>query len=84
MTKRSSPFRSNETDILGIYGNGVISAYQNSLSLTDSISNVSCILLTNPGTDISGLKRIATTATVSSALMPGIGSSVPRLIRNGI
>jgi signal transduction histidine kinase len=66
-----------ETDILGMYGNGVISAYQNSLSLTDSISNVSCILLTNPGTDISGLKRIATTATVSSALIPGIGRVFP-------
>jgi hypothetical protein len=49
--------QNNEADILGIYGNGVISAYQNKLSLTDSISNVSCILLTNPGTDISGMKR---------------------------
>ena len=69
--------RNNESDILGIYGNGVISAYQNKLSLTDSISNVSCILLTNPGTDISGMKRIATTSTISDALMPGISSTFP-------
>ena len=67
----------HEADILGIYGNGVISAYQNKLSLTDSISNVSCILLANPGTDISGMKRIATTSAISEALMPGISSTFP-------
>jgi signal transduction histidine kinase len=67
----------HESDILGIYGNGVISAYQNKLSLTDSISNVSCILLTNPGTDISDLKSIAAASSNSSALATGISSAFP-------
>lgn len=69
--------RNKEADILGIYGNGIISAYQNGLSLTDSISNVSCILLTNPGTDITGLKRIAATDTNSKAIMPGVKRIFP-------
>jgi len=65
--------RNCESDILGIYGNGLISAYQNDLSLTDSISDVSCIMLTNPGKDISGKTKIATAETISEALKPGIG-----------
>jgi signal transduction histidine kinase/ActR/RegA family two-component response regulator len=69
--------RNGKTDILGIYGNGLISAYQNGLSLTDSISSVSCILLTNSGADISEMKRIATAGTVSNALKPGIRRTFP-------
>jgi hypothetical protein len=62
---------------------GLSAPIRTNLSLTDSISNVSCILLTNPGTDISGIKRIATTeTTISKALMPGHQQDVPRSIRN--
>jgi signal transduction histidine kinase/CheY-like chemotaxis protein len=69
--------RKHEADILGIYRNGIISAYQNELSLTDSISGISCILLTNPGADLSGLKKIAVTDTTAKALMPGISRMFP-------
>jgi signal transduction histidine kinase/CheY-like chemotaxis protein len=69
--------KNGESDILGIYGNGLISASQNSLSLTDRISNISCILLANPGTVISENKRIATASSIAKALKSGIAKTFP-------
>jgi len=69
--------RNGESDILGIYGNGLINAYQNELLLTDSISNVSCIMLTSSGTDVSGETRIAAPSTISDALKPGVSRMFP-------
>ena len=69
--------QNNENDILGIYGNGLISANRDKLSLTDRISSITCILLTNPGGDITGKQRLATAATISEALKPGIARIFP-------
>lgn len=50
---------SGGSDVMGMFNNGMISAYQDNFSLTDSVSTVSCILLTNPGADVTGIRHIA-------------------------
>lgn len=47
-----------KSDAIGMFGNGLVSAYGYGLSLTDAISSVNCILLTNSGTDVSSIKSI--------------------------
>ena len=66
-----------EADMLGMYRSGLIDAYQNGLSLTGSISDVSCILLTNSGTDISSVKNIGAGKESSAALKTGFERIFP-------
>jgi signal transduction histidine kinase len=66
-----------KADIMGIFSDGLISAYANGLSLTDTISAVSCILLTNPGTDISAIKSIAAMHASVDSIRRGVSRSFP-------
>jgi signal transduction histidine kinase len=72
-----SAVRSGQADVVGLYGNGLISAYQSGLMLSDSISSVSCILLTGPGTDLSGVQRIVSPERAADALRLGAGRVFP-------
>ncbi|MCI2048704.1 MAG: transporter substrate-binding domain-containing protein [Lachnospiraceae bacterium] len=69
--------REGKADILGMYGNGLIAAYQEGLSLTDSISSVNCILLTNPGFDISKVGKVAVLTKSSDSLQIGLSRLYP-------
>ena len=69
--------RTGQADIVGMYSDGLISAYQDGLSLTDGISSVSCMLLTNPGTDISKIGTIATVTKTAGSLRLGLGRLFP-------
>ena len=48
-----------ETDVLGVFSSGLISASQSGLTLTEGISTVSNVLLTRTGADISQIKTVA-------------------------
>jgi signal transduction histidine kinase/ABC-type amino acid transport substrate-binding protein len=69
--------QSGEADVIGMYSNGPISAYQNGLALTNSISTVSCILLTNPGTDVNKVGSVATITKTTGALQIGFNRLFP-------
>lgn len=69
--------RSGQADIVGMYSSGLISAYQDGFSLTDSISSVNCILLTNPGTDIAKVGNIATITKMAGSLQLSFGRLFP-------
>lgn len=69
--------RNGDADILGMYGNGLISAYQKGFSLTDSISGVSCILLTKPGIDVSGINKIAVISDIADSIQFGFDRTFP-------
>ena len=66
-----------ESDVIGLFSNGLISAYGYGLSLTDAISNVNCILLTNSGTDVSSIKSIVLADGTADALQISIGRLYP-------
>lgn len=66
-----------EADVIGLYGDGLISAYQNGLSLTDSIATVNAILLTKPGRDIDGIGRIAVRQRTQDAAKNNADSFFP-------
>jgi len=66
-----------KADAVGMYSGGLISAYQDGLSLTDAISSVSCILLTTPGTSLSGTASVAAVAKNAGSLRLGFHRLFP-------
>ena len=71
------------SDIIGFFGDGLIAAYQSNLSLTDAISTVSCILLTNSGADVSDIKSIALMDRTTDALRIGVNRIYPNATISG-
>ena len=51
--------KNGSADIVGVFSGGIVAAYQHGLTLTDSFSTVTNILLTKSGTDISRIRSIA-------------------------
>ena len=69
--------RAGRADIIGMYSNGLLSAYRDGLSPTDSISTVSCMLLTNPGTDVTKVGTVATITKTEGSLELGFERLFP-------
>jgi len=67
-----------EADIAGMYRSGLISAYQEGLLLTDNITTVNCILLTNPGANVSDIENVA----VVGSQVPALEGSINQLFPN--
>ena len=66
-----------KSDMIGMFSNGLVSAYGYDLSLTDAFSDVNCILLTNSGTDVSSIKSIALADGTVDALRVSINRLYP-------
>jgi len=66
-----------KSDVLGIFSDVLIAASQNNLSLTDSISTISCILLTGPDANTSDVRTLAVPNNVADSLRTNIGRLFP-------
>lgn len=66
-----------KSDLFGVFSNGLIAASQSGLSLTDSISTISCILLSSPDTDTSDIRNLAVPNKMTDTLRINIGRSFP-------
>jgi len=69
--------KNGDADVIGLFTNGLISAYGNGLSQTDSISTAGCILLTDSGIDPSGIKSIAVVESTKDSLQTAVSRLYP-------
>ena len=67
-----------KSDIFGAFSDGLIAASQSGLSLTDSISNVNCILLARPDTNTSDIKNLA----IPNKMIDSVKINIDRLFPN--
>jgi signal transduction histidine kinase/CheY-like chemotaxis protein len=70
--------KSGKADLVGIFGDGQISAYQNDLILTDSFVTANNMLVTSQGTDLSKLQSIA----IKKRAADSVSASISRVFPN--
>ena len=68
--------RTGEIDVIGVYGDGMITAYQRGLTLTDSFTTVNNVMMTRQGDNASKVK----TAAVKSSSVHSLGENSNELL----
>lgn len=68
--------RNGSIDVIGLYMDGMINAYQNGLTLTDSFTTVNNILMTKQGQSVSGVKRVAVKKAAYHSLRGNTGETL--------
>ncbi|MCI2061702.1 MAG: transporter substrate-binding domain-containing protein [Eubacteriaceae bacterium] len=76
--KMISAENSGKIDVIALYSDGIITAYQSGLALTDSYSSVSNILLTKQGSDSSQVRRIAVKKSTMDSLHENVNDVFPK------
>lgn len=74
----SKAVRDGKIDVIGIFEGGTIRRLQDGLMLTDSIYNMSAIMLTKQDTDVSDVRIIAVPESIAETMSESVDEVFPK------